>query len=213
MHFSVIIPVYNVALYLHSCLDSIAMAMGHFGAEADCQVEVLCVDDGSMDGSAEILDEYSRRQGFRVIHQTNSGVSTARNHGLEAASGDWICFVDGDDLVKPIYFAELLNAISRSDADIIRFSHRRYDEVFNEQVFKKIAPTTDDLWFWAMTVLAGRKIRRVVSGLGDYFPCYFANQSASLWSVNIDPGEGNDKQLKAILDAYPVVLERLLGSV
>ena len=87
--FSIIIPVYNVAQYLKECLDSVlAQTFGDW--------ECICVDDGSTDGSGEMLDVYARGDSrFRVFHQTNKGVSAARNLALEHATGDVVCFADG----------------------------------------------------------------------------------------------------------------------
>lgn len=92
--FSIIIPVYNVAPYLRECLDSVL-------AQTFKDWEAICVDDGSTDGSGEILDEYGARdKRFRVVHQGNAGVSAARNRGLEEAKGEWIWFVDADDSIR-----------------------------------------------------------------------------------------------------------------
>ena len=92
---SVIVPVYNVALYLGECLDSI-LAQTYGGWQC------LCTDDGSKDGSAEILDDYARSDvRFHIVHQPNAGVSAARNRALDRAQGQWICFVDGDDAIHP----------------------------------------------------------------------------------------------------------------
>lgn len=92
--FSIIIPVYNVAPYLRECLDSVL-------AQTFTDWEAICVDDGSTDGSGAILDEYAVRDGrFRVIHQVNAGVSAARNAALDVANGEYICFLDGDDVLR-----------------------------------------------------------------------------------------------------------------
>lgn len=103
--FSVIIPVYNVALYLRECLDSIFSQTYH-------EWECVCVDDGSTDGSGKILDEYKQKfdsgvgeethtAEFIVIHQENAGVSAARNAALDVVTGEWIVFVDADDCIHP----------------------------------------------------------------------------------------------------------------
>ena len=87
-------------------------------------------------------------------------------------------------------------------------------EIFNEDVFKAIAPTTDDLWFWAMSVLAGRKICSVdCEGTKKVSTNYMASTASSLWSFNIDAAQGNDKQLAAILERYPLVKERLMADL
>ena len=93
MTFSVVIPVHNTARYLRACLDSLL-------AQTFQDWEAVCVDDGSTDESGAILDGYAAKDGrFRVIHQTNAGVSAARNAGLGHACGAWVCFADSDDLL------------------------------------------------------------------------------------------------------------------
>ena len=93
--FSIIIPVYNVAPWLRECLDSIV-------AQTFPDWECICVDDGSSDGSGEILDEYAAVDSrFRVFHQSNAGVSAARNMALDRITGDYFTFVDGDDAIVP----------------------------------------------------------------------------------------------------------------
>lgn len=92
---SVVVPVYNVESYLPNCLDSIiGQAYPHF--------EVILVDDGSTDASGEICDEYERRDSrIKVIHKGNEGPSSARNAGIDIAKGEFISFVDSDDLIEP----------------------------------------------------------------------------------------------------------------
>lgn len=114
MKLSVLVPVYNVAPYLRECLDSILA-----GSCAD--IECVCVDDGATDGSAAILDDYARRDArLHVVHQKNSGVSSARNAALVAMTGDWFAFVDGDDWVD---VGIMLRLIAKADAE-------GYDGVF-----------------------------------------------------------------------------------
>lgn len=99
--FSIIVPVYNVAPYLRECLDSVL-------AQTFADWECICVDDGSTDGSGGILDEYAAKDSrFRVFHQTNAGVSAARNKGLDEISASigeeigYVWFVDSDDSINP----------------------------------------------------------------------------------------------------------------
>ena len=90
---SVIIPAYNIEDYIGRCLDSVL-------SQTYKNLEILVVDDGSSDCTGEILDDYEKKdQRIRVIHKENGGVSSARNIGIEAATGDYIGFVDGDDLM------------------------------------------------------------------------------------------------------------------
>lgn len=91
MQFSVIIPVYNVSQYLDKCVKSVLN-------QTYKDFEALLVDDGSTDGSAAICDAFSRQDSrIRVIHKENGGLVSARNAGILAAQGDYICYVDGDD--------------------------------------------------------------------------------------------------------------------
>ncbi len=110
---SVIVPVYNVEKYLRECFDSLAAAV-NFN-----EMEVIAVDDGSVDGSAAICDEYAARyQNFKVIHQQNEGVSAARNAGLAVASGEFIGFSDGDDYVHPEIYKAMLDSADKCGADM-----------------------------------------------------------------------------------------------
>ncbi len=88
---SVIVPVYRVEQYLHRCVDSIL-------AQTHTDFELLLVDDGSPDGCPQICDAYAREDSrVRVIHKSNGGLISARNAGIRAAKGDYVCIVDGDD--------------------------------------------------------------------------------------------------------------------
>ena len=90
---SVIVPVYNSSQYLHRCIDSILY-------QSFNDFEVLLIDDGSIDNSGEICDEYAVKDSrVRVFHKENGGVSSARNVGLGNAVGEWVTFVDSDDWI------------------------------------------------------------------------------------------------------------------
>lgn len=115
--FSIIIPVYNVVPYLRECLDSVL-------AQTFPDWEAICVDDGSTDGSGAILDEYAAKDGrFRVIHQKNAGVSAARNAALDVANGDYLVYVDADDLIGCKYLERINRAVDINDTpDVIRLN-------------------------------------------------------------------------------------------
>lgn len=128
MRFSVIIPVWNVAPYLKECLDSVIVAVnrlsgGSHEKNIPAEVEVVCVDDGSTDGSGAIIDHCCAKDPrIKVIHQRNKGVSEARNVALSVSSGDWILFVDGDDKIAENTFERLVSVIASCPAvDIIAF--------------------------------------------------------------------------------------------
>lgn len=110
---SVIVPVYNVEAYLPKCLDSIC-------AQTYRALEIILVDDGSPDASGKICDEYAQRDPrIRVIHQENGGVSSARNAGLAAATGEWLGWVDSDDWIEPDMFGCMLRKAIENRADIV----------------------------------------------------------------------------------------------
>ena len=94
---SVIIPVYNVRQYLPTCLASLQN-------QTMKEIEIILVDDGSTDGSAEICDQYATYDPrFHVIHKENEGLSAARNDGLQMARADYVMFVDSDDWWSPVF--------------------------------------------------------------------------------------------------------------
>lgn len=123
MTFSIVIPVYNVASYLLACLDSVANLVG---AEWEC----VCVDDGSTDGSGAILEEQATKDArFKVFHQANAGVSAARNFGLEQSQGDWVLFMDSDDVIAPNALAKVAAAVRRDDCEMVTFEMCRVKDV------------------------------------------------------------------------------------
>lgn len=109
---SVIVPIYKVEQYLPACVESVL-------AQTVSDFELILVDDGSPDGSGAICDAYAQRDSrIRVIHQENGGLSAARNAGMDIARGDYLTFVDSDDLVSADYLMALLNAAREQDAEI-----------------------------------------------------------------------------------------------
>lgn len=119
---SIIIPIYNVALYLRQCLESIIKQEG--------DIEVILINDGSSDESPSICDEFATiDKRIQIIHKKNGGVSSARNIGLDIAKGEWIWFVDGDDYITNNAFREILNIIKlNKNIDLIRFSYLRLEK-------------------------------------------------------------------------------------
>ena len=119
MRFSIIVPVYNVELYLEQCLESLR-------TQDYSDYEVICVNDGSTDSSREILTAWETRMPqMRVIDRSNGGLSAARNTGLQAATGDYVVFVDSDDWVE----ASMLSTLAKvtDGNDMVCFACRRTD--------------------------------------------------------------------------------------
>ena len=119
---SVILPVYNVGKYLRQSLDSLIN-------QTLKEIEIICIDDGSVDDSYDILEEYKQKDSrIKVVHKSNKGTGAARNDGLRLATGECIGFVDPDDWVKPNMFERLYNEIKEKNLDIIMCMPDGYDE-------------------------------------------------------------------------------------
>lgn len=109
---SVIVPVYKAEAFLTDCVESIL-------SQSFSDFEIILVEDGSPDNSGRICDEYAAKYDcISVIHQENQGQAAARNHAMAVAKGDWICFVDSDDLIHPRMLEWLYEAAMKSGAPI-----------------------------------------------------------------------------------------------
>lgn len=118
---SVIVPAYNIAPYIEKTLASIT-------AQTYSNLEIILVDDGSKDGTSQLLDQLAVQDArIRVIHKENGGVTSARLRGVAEATGEWIGFVDGDDYIEPQMYERLMANALKYDADI---SHCGYQMVF-----------------------------------------------------------------------------------
>ena len=109
---SVIVPVYKAEAYLADCIDSIL-------SQTFQDFEIILVNDGSPDGSGAICDAYASRESkISVLHQENQGQAAARNHAMDLAKGQWICFVDSDDLIHPQMLEMLYDAAVKGGCGI-----------------------------------------------------------------------------------------------
>lgn len=114
---SVIVPVYNVEKYLKQCLDSLI-------AQTLKEIEIICVDDGSTDLSLNMIYEYQKHDDrFKIIHQENQGLSSARNAGLKEATGDFIYFCDSDDYIHPSAMEICYFTAKRENVDVLSFNY------------------------------------------------------------------------------------------
>lgn len=135
---SIIVPVYNVSEYLPECMKSIA-------AQKYDNIEVILVDDGSTDGSGILCDQYEKEYKYvKVVHQKNAGLSSARNTGIRIARGDFITFVDSDDMIASDFLIEAMKLANLYNADLIAFAfercetHTKWTSEYIQECDKKI---------------------------------------------------------------------------
>ena len=109
---SIIVPVFNVENYMKKCLDSVIN-------QTYKNIEILLIDDGSKDSSGKICDEYSKKdKRIKIFHKENGGLSSARNYGIEKATGEYLTFIDSDDTLEVDYIEYLYNLITKYDTDL-----------------------------------------------------------------------------------------------
>lgn len=133
---SIILPVYNVEEYLEECFNSIV-------EQTYSNIEIIFVDDGSTDNSANLLDRYKEIDSrVKVFHKENGGVSSAKNTGLKYANGDYITFIDPDDYVSNDYVEYLLSLVSDNNADIA-YTTKFFDNYNTTQVDEELIKVVD----------------------------------------------------------------------
>lgn len=163
---SIIVPVYSVEAYLPECIDSLL-------TQTYTNLEIILVDDESPDRCGEICDSYSQRDSrVKVIHKKNGGAASARNVGIEAAKGDYICFVDSDDVVLPEYIQHLYEHISQCGADIavcsfVQFSKTKisqHKEMEPAGEYDRNAYLLQFLNSWTCSLLWNKIYRREIIG-------------------------------------------------
>ena len=119
---TIIVPVYNVEHYIQDCLESII-------AQTYYNLEIILVDDGSTDKSGEVCDTYEKTDcRIKVFHKVNGGLSSARNFGLDNASGEYIAFVDSDDIISKYFIIKLYNLIKSEHAEIASCAIKSFED-------------------------------------------------------------------------------------
>lgn len=119
---SIIIPIYNVEKYIHRCVDSVIN-------QTYTNLEIILVDDGSPDNCGKICDEYAMKDNrIKVIHKENGGLSDARNHGIESATGEWLFFLDSDDWIHPQTIENLYDAAIKNDVSVSICNYSQTEE-------------------------------------------------------------------------------------
>ncbi|WP_163400496.1 glycosyltransferase [Flavobacterium fluviatile] len=182
---SIVVPVYNVEKYLHACIDSILV-------QTHKNIEVILVNDGSSDRSPQICDEYEANDTrIKVIHKKNGGASSARNVGMKIAQGQYIGFVDSDDIISPVMYEVLYSQIKKYDANVAHIKSTSKltnlsikKDVINSQV--KIVEKNNLLCFafdyLGVAQWSGLYKRDVLDG------CFFVEGALNediLWSYNV----------------------------
>ena len=151
---SIILPVFNVEGYLRECIDSIL-------CQTYTNFELIIIDDGSSDHSGQICDEYGKIDSrITVIHQHNQGLSAARNRGIAEAKGEYIAFVDSDDMIYPHTYEKAIKAALENEADIVCFDIMRVDNA-GENIGAIECPHKNELLDMenALCALCGARIR------------------------------------------------------
>lgn len=130
LQLSVIIPTYNVASYIAATLDSLAN-------QSLLPAEIIVVDDGSTDNTVEVVQQHPLNERITIVEQENQGQGVARNHGVSLATGDYIYFLDSDDVLTDNFIAEIADAVAENNApDLMFFSGREFqDESYSGSAF------------------------------------------------------------------------------
>ena len=148
LSFSIIIPAYNSEKYIGECLDSLI-------AQTYASYEIICVDDGSNDNTAEIIKDYSTKyEKIRYYYQKNSGPGAARNKGIDSAEGDYIIFIDSDDYVREDLLEKCSNIIDSHSPDMVNYDIVTQKEdyweykVFNKKTYSKECLLGEDCFLY-----------------------------------------------------------------
>lgn len=133
LNISIIIPLYNASSYLHHSLDTLL-------SQSFQDIEIILVDDGSTDESPAICDEYARKDGrIKVFHEAHSGVAHSRQIGLEEAQGDFILYVDADDVVETDMITDMYQKAINEDADMVICDYRELTH--DGELYRKQEPS------------------------------------------------------------------------
>lgn len=204
------VAVYNVSQYLPQCLGSLLTQSGD-------DVEFLLVDDGSVDGSGDICDQYAQKDlRIRVIHQTNKGISAVRNTIIAHAAGEWISFVDGDDRLLPNAM-EQFRAQENSEFDILYFNRLYFR---SDRALPSAAPTSRHETLNTPAALGSLALQTMYSteqessyGFVALRPVYaklfrttFLRENELLFCEALPMGEDVEFNLRCIARAHAVLL-------
>lgn len=150
---SVLVPVYNVAIFLRQCMDSIIN-------QTLKDIEIICINDGSTDDSLEILKMYAQKDlRIKIIDKKNTGYGHSMNMGLQAATGEYIGIVESDDFVEPDMFAQLYSAAINSEAEIVKSNYIEYKngenyfvELLKDMKYQQNISPNQDMFYKQATI-------------------------------------------------------------
>ena len=179
---SVIIPAYNIDEYIGKCLDSILR-------QTYSNLEIIVIDDGSTDKTAEIIDQFALQDSrLTIIHKKNEGVSVARNTGIQIATGEYFFFFDGDDFMEPNTVEELYYLAIEKQVDSVIYGYYRYE---NNIVVETCLPRFEKNFYQnqelidelipAFIGLSNKKVNGFINGVGGAL--YVENPA--LWRIMI----------------------------
>lgn len=136
---SVILPCYNVAPYLDQCLESLVRQTWE-------SLEIICINDGSTDGTSAVLHSWAARdRRIRVVDRENGGQASARNVGMDMASGEYIAFADPDDYVEHSMYGRLMEEICTHDADVVACGYTSFSDE-NGSVLEELSRSPVSVW-------------------------------------------------------------------
>lgn len=158
MRISVIVAAYNIKNYIAKSIESI------LAQKSSCEIEIIIVDDGSTDGTAEEVEKYKNQSRVKIIHKENGGLSSARNAGIDVATGDYVMFLDGDDYLVDGAIQRLVNTIIKLDGQF-DFIQYKYIEVEDYNI---TTPVLDDVHNYEVVYSKYEVFRRKLSlgGIG-----------------------------------------------
>ena len=161
---TVIVPIYNTEKYLDRCVESIVN-------QTYRKLEIILIDDGSTDNSPQMCDQWAEKdERIRVIHQSNVGAGMSRNVGIEAAKGEYICFVDSDDYIDVTMIEAVTLEAQEKNADLVLFGHFVSD-INGTTITKDMPCFSEEMYI-------GRSVRQ------KFLPCFiYPNSVHSLWSA------------------------------